>query len=352
LTTTTLVACRKVSAARRARPKRFAWLAFLAISISALHTADAQERSPARVGAGERAGTRTVRTATIHWQSVPLRDAIGRLQKLFDQSTFVDRRVDPSKRVSLDIVASSVEQVLTPIAAEHGWGVSRLGEVVYLGPAGAAQQLEGVAAARREDFAKLPRSQRAIFERKRVLSWPRLTEPRTLVVGLVEKTGWRVIDAERIPHDLWAAGGLSELTLADQLTLLLIGFDLTYEIQPTARTIQIVPFDKTASVARAESSPSRSKPLPPEPLQGNTKQVYSLRVAEKPVGAVARELGKQLHWQIEFDEAAIRAAGRSLDARVSFAVENVEQDELLDAVLRPAGLTYRRDGERITVVPR
>jgi len=333
-------------------PRRLTWLAFLAISIAALQTANAQERSPARVGAGERTGTRTVRTATIHWQSVPLRDAIGRLQKLFGESTFLDRRVDPSKRVSLDIVASSVEQVLTPIAAEHGWGVSRLGEVVYLGPVGAARQLEGVAAARREDVAKLSRSQRAIFERKRALSWPRLTEPRTLVVELIEKNGWRVADAERIPHDLWTAGRLSELTLADQLTLLLIGFDITYKIQPTSRTVQIVPFDKTARVARVESSPSRPAPPLREPSRGETKQVYSLRVAEKPVGAVARELGKQLHWQIEFDEAAIRAAGLSLDARVSFAVENVERDELLDAVLRPAGLTFRRDGERITVVPR
>ena len=84
----------------------------------------------------------------------------------------------------------------------------------------------------------------------------------------------------------------------------------------------------------------------------DSSPIYSLRVAEKPVGAVLRELAKRLHWQLEIDEAAIRAAGKSLDKRVSFAVDNVEQDALLDALLQPAGLTFRREGERIKIVPR
>jgi len=98
---------------------------------------------------------------------------------------------------------------------------------------------------------------------------------------------------------------------------------------------------------RRGRAPAREAPPP----QG-TKQVYTLRVAEKPVGAVLRELAQRLNWQIEFDEAAIRAAGRSIEKRVSFAVENVEQDALLDALLRPAGLDFRRDDERIMIVPR
>ena len=319
--------------------------------VAGLQAAYSQDRPSARVDSGERTGTRAVQTATIHWQGVPLRDAVGRLEKLFDEATFLDRRVDPTERVSLDIKASSVEQVLTPIAAEQGWGVCRLGDIVYLGPADVARQLSGVAAARMEDIAKLPRSQRTTFSRKLSLTWPRLTEPRALVTELVEKNGWRVAGAERIPHDLWSAGELSALTLGEQLTALLIGFDLTFEIRLAERTVRIVTLKRSASPARADSLPSRPAPQTPESSPGETKRVYSLRVAEKPVGAVVRELAKRLNWQLEFDEAAIQAAGRSLDARVSFAVENVEQDELLDAVLRAAGLTFRRDGERITVEP-
>jgi hypothetical protein len=83
-----------------------------------------------------------------------------------------------------------------------------------------------------------------------------------------------------------------------------------------------------------------------------TKQLYTLRVQEKPVDAVLRELDQRLNWNIEIDEASIRAAGRSLDARVSFSVEDAEQDELLEALLKPAGLDFRRDGERLRIIPR
>jgi len=333
---------------------RLAGVAIFAFSLPAWDAADAQEQPAASV-AGERASTRGVQTATIHWQGVPLRDALERLRKVFDTSTFVDRRVDPNTRVSLDIEASDLEQVLEQLAAEHGWGIGRLGNVVYLGPAHATRQLGAAAEARADAISKLSRSQRATFSRKRAVDWPRLATPRAIVTELIEKNDWRVASAERIPHDLWAAGTLEELTFADQLTLLLIGFDLTYEVQPAERTIEIVALDKAAGIEHADFAPT--PPTPPKrraqvAAEANTKQVYSLRVEEKPVGAVARELAKRLQWQIEFDEEAILAAGLSLDARVSFTVENVEQEELLDAVLRPAGLTFRRNGERITVVPR
>ena len=137
----------------------------LAAGLQTAHAQDDPSRPPTWPSAR---GKRTVQTATIHWQDVPLRDAIGRLEKLFDESTFLDRRIDPTVRVNLDMSASSVEQVLTPIAAEHGWGVSRVGEVVYLGPAAAAEQLAASSRRGKHDVAKLPqRSERSLRESER-----------------------------------------------------------------------------------------------------------------------------------------------------------------------------------------
>lgn len=255
-------------------------------------------------------------------------------------------------RINLGMSASSAEQVWARLAPEHGWDVRRLGEVVYLGPQSAARQLDGVLAARAEDVARLPQSQRGAWLRRRTLSWPRLAVPRELVAQLVQDNGWRLADAHRIPHDLWPAGQLHGLSLSEQLALLLIGFDLAYEIHPDTRTIQIVPLETLANLDQS-AGPSRPRVEPPaDSPRGDTRQVYSLRVAEKPVGAVIRELARKLNWQIEFDEPAIAAAGRSLDEPVSVAVENAEQDELLEAVLRPAGLTFHRDGEVLKVTPR
>ncbi len=325
------------------------WIALVVIGLARMCAAQDRPVGLPSADLGARGG---VRTATVHWVDVPLRDAIGRLVKLFDAAVFIDRRIDPNKRVTLAATASSAEEVLNRIAEQHGWGVSRLGRVTFLGPPAAAQRLRRVAAARSDDVAHLTGTLRAPFERKRSHTWPRLAEPRELVTTLVEDNGWRIADAERIPHDLWSAGSLSGLTLTEQLTLLLIGFDLTFKIHTSERVIQIVALEPAVEVVATDDAARRRTRKSAVRTPAGTKQVYSLRVAEKPVGAVIRELAKRLDWQIAYDEAAIQAAGRSLDARVSFAVENVEQDELLEAVLQPAGLSFRRNGERITVVPR
>ena len=67
--------------------------------------------------------------------------------------------------------------------------------------------------------------------------------------------------------------------------------------------------------------------------------------------AVLKELSTRLHWQIEPEEDSIRAAGRSLDTRVSFSVANADQEQLLESLLKPAGLDYRSDGDRVRIIP-
>jgi hypothetical protein len=177
------------------------------------------------------------------------------------------------------------------------------------------------------------------------------------VAAQIEARGWRIGQSQRIPHDLWAAGELPGSPLTEQLTLLLAGFDLTFEVQAMSRTIDIVALDasvveRLAGVKpQAADSAYRSSPPLGETTAG-TRQVYTLRVAEQPVRAVLDELTKRLGWQIEINKVAIETAGRSLDERISFAVKNVERDELLDAILRPAQLSFRREGERIVIIPR
>jgi hypothetical protein len=306
----------------------------------------------------------------------------------------VDRRVDPNRRISLNTEATSVDEALQSVAGAYSLGTSRVGRIRYLGPQRAAAQLRTVALIRGDEVAQLPASLRAGLERQRPLAWPRLAEPRGLVTSLVERLGWQPTRADLIPHDLWSAGSLPESSAVEQLTVLLIGFDLSFAVRADQRRLEIVPLEpatirrryqlanhqpdavallrmelpdsrvliegKTAVVdARVEEHERliallRGKTAAPRrrPPQRSTTQVYTLRVQEQPVGVVLRELAERLKWTIEIDESSIRAAGRSLDARVSFAVEERNQDELLEAVLRPAGLDYRRDGERLRIIPR
>jgi hypothetical protein len=333
-------------------------LAFVAMnavccSLRAQNDFDARDKSEpprSRIATGAPAKS-SQRTATIHWQRVPLRDALGRLQALFDDTVFVDRRVDPSMRVSLDIEAASAEEVVAAIAAGHDLGVVALGPLVYIGPSSAADQLRALSAARSQEVARLPAELRGSLTRKLPTTWPRLGEPRGVVASIVEHRGWRLANADAIPHDLWSAGKLPELTLAEQLTVLLIGFDLTFELRPNERSVEVVPMKgvvkppSVAATTKRSTTPSKSAGL-----KKDTRRVYTLRVQEQPVGAVLQELSKRLQWAIQVDEESIKAAGRSLDKRVSFSVENADQEHLLEALLRPAGLDFRLEDGRVRVI--
>lgn len=293
-------------------------------------------------------------TAAIHWQGVPLGEAIGRLKPLFAETVFVDRRVDPELRVTLDIEASSAEQVVAAVAAEQGLGVARFGKVIYLGPATSAAQLKSVSAARAKAVSLLPTALRTSFASRRTLDWPRLAEPRSIVEAIATQSGWTIGNPEEIPFDLWQAGKLPELNLTEQLTVLLAGFDLTFEVNADQRTINVVPqtpvgklpVGSVGSTVQAKATPKADATRP-----AKGKQTFSLRVEEKPVGSVLKQLAAKLNWALQIDEEAIRAAGLSLDKRVSFSVEQADQEKLLEALLTPAGLEYKIDGNRVRVMP-
>jgi hypothetical protein len=261
----------------------------------------------------------------------------------------LDRRVDPSERIDLSLRDAAVEQIIAQLAAACSRGHCQLERLFYIGPPHTADRLLGLAALRRKDVAALPTDQRQSLSVRRRIVWPRLSEPRGLIVRLMEEHGWRVEHSERVPHDLWPAGELPKLTLADQLTVLLAGFDRTYRIRPERRAIEIVPVDWDQIEPSAQRRAARNRAQRPSPGEN---RVYTLRVEEQPVGKILQELGRRLAWQVEVDEAAVRAAGRSLDQRVSFAVENADADELLEALLTPVGLTFERDGDHVRVIPR
>ncbi len=80
------------------------------------------------------------------------------------------------------------------------------------------------------------------------------------------------------------------------------------------------------------------------------QDVYTLEPGvEVPVRKLLDALGPRLGMEIHVDEPAIKSAGLSLDKAVKVDVKRVSVDELLKAVLEPAGLTFTRDGKVVEV---
>jgi hypothetical protein len=86
--------------------------------------------------------------------------------------------------------------------------------------------------------------------------------------------------------------------------------------------------------------------VPKTPPAAGAQVRYTLEIEHQPVGAIAKALAERLGLQIDYDPQ-IRD---KLQELVSFRVQEVTLDDLLQALFQPAGLTYRIDGERLIVL--
>jgi hypothetical protein len=175
------------------------------------------------------------------------------------------------------------------------------------------------------------------------------------------------------------------------MTFALAGFDLTYEIDQDRTLLRLVPAPARPTLARSfplrgsadktladwrERAPEAevrvqgarvevrgrledferiaAKPnAAARPTRRSTQQIYRLNIVaqDKPVGALVKELAERMGWQAEFDEAAIKQAGLSLERPVSVSAEGATPDDLFRDVLHQAGLGFRIEGESIRVFP-
>ncbi len=322
--------------------------------------------APGAGRAAELASTATIladrlRTpVAVYWSGDPLRRAVTTLCTSHGVCVVIDRRVDPDRPVDLRSEELTLGQVLRQLADSEGLGITALGPVVYLGPPRVAAVLREVSRLRREEAGRLPPAGAQRLLRAQRWQWDDLSEPRELVGQMVAQAGLRAAGLDHVPHDLWAGAELPPLSLVDRLTLVAIQFDLTFSVSPDGQTVTLVPLPEAllAEAHKAEE-PDRLAGLPAlargKTVLGKGRRPAEVRFTQKPtqgpVGVLLKQIADKLGLELRIDHQAIQAAGLSLDRSVSFQVEHATLDELLDAVLSPAGLAFRRTGKVVEVVP-
>ena len=351
--------------------------------------------------------------ASVTWSGVPLRDGLQKLARDNGVAILIDRRVDPGRKIELSL-GGPLRDVLKGVAAAYNkppeQNKARLrtpeqnkapkvgitfplgGGVIYFGPVAVTRSLRTLAEVRKEDMRKLPARTRLRLARVRRTSWDDLATPRELLQQTADTAGVDIKGLEQIPHDLWAGADLPPLSLADQVTLIAVQYDLTFRMRADGASITL---DKVrgddlilvksypgGSTARKtmqryrERAPGAAIELAGAnivirgsledheqarggrtatntPTVGGT-QVFTLTVDDKAIRPILNTLVAELKKTgvtLKVDETAIAAAGISLDRRVSFAVVKAPLDEFLTAALAPAGLTHRREGNVIHIVP-
>lgn len=330
----------------------------------------------------------------ISWQESSLAGGLSRLAETNGVAIFLDRRIDPGQPVTLKLPDQPLHAVLKKIAEAAQASVATLGPVVYVGPPSATASVATVAAVRRQDAARFSAEQKARFLRTQPWSWDELAQPRELLALLAREAGISVVNAEALPHDLWAARSLPPLPWTDRLTLLLVGFGLTFEFDERGGAVRLTPLPTSVLLEKiytplgdAAALAEKLRPLMPgaklnvvegklvvaagqddhdkierlltgqgssasqsvrgEKTAPGSETLYSLQVTNEPAGKVVRTVAQSLGKELKYDREVLE----KLRQQVSLNVKNASLDYLLETTLKPLGLAYRVTGDALEVIP-
>ena len=331
---------------------------------------------------------------SVTWQGQEIGSIIRRLMDTQGISIWLDRRVDPQQEINLHLQEASLHEALKALANEHNLGISLLKTVVYLGPPASSRDLATLSELASQSLKKTSGETKKHLEKKEHAYWPKLSQPQMLLQKIALDAGFQIANINQIPMDLWPEKELPDLSRLDQMTLLLVGFDLTCQFSADGKTCELVPIRYPASLEQTYQLPKNNrtsfdklqqaitegqftregrsftytgrwedhlkiqallKSRTPVKRQAKTRpprkkeKQFSLQLTNQPVGAVIEQLAKQLSLEVTWDENSLAAAGIRRDTPVSCRVKNAGIDKLLESILSPAGLASQREGNRLKI---
>lgn len=340
----------------------------------------------------------------IAWEDNPIRAGLQNLSHRARVAIFLDRRVDPSRRVSVAVsapFASLLEEIATAhnerYCGEDGQiasaiGVARIGPVFYVGPAALTAKLRTVVELRKEELRKLPMGARQLAGRMHAWKWDEAATPKDLIDQLATDSKIAVAGNDRTPHDLWPAADLPPLSFVERLSLLLAGFDLTFRWEESGQSVHpekiklddvvltrlyaagakpqdfadqvrtLIPKAKVevagnqvSVTATAEEhqklEDARQRARNPMASSGKPREKFSLTTTNATLISVLNKLKQQKKLVFKIDQAALADRGLSLQTNISLNVKDVELDELLKLALSQAGMAFKRTDLDVEIFP-
>jgi hypothetical protein len=318
----------------------------------------------------------------------PVREGLARLSQVYGVAVFLDRRIDPDQPIMVSVQAQPLEEALRTIAHQAKAEISLLGPVIFLGPLQPSRDLATLAALRRHDVGKRSADAKTRLLRPSTMQWKELAQPRQLLEELGSQAGVNFENIDAVPFDLWPAVNLPPLPWVDRVTLVLIGFGLTFEIDERVTSARVIPApaaprlenrysprggaaelsaqlrrvmpeaqirveqDQLIVAARQEDHDKIQRLLTgqsvktTQPSKSGGEKLYSLKVPNQPAGSVIQAVAKSIGKQPRYPSAV----AEKLRQNVTFEVRDATLGYLLDTTLTPLGLTYRLSEDVLEVM--
>lgn len=355
------------------------------------------EEAPWLTGAAlERAWQQPI---SLFREAIPLRELLTTLAAAQRTACLLDRRIDPSQPVSLAVTQMPLRQVADEIAVQVGAASGRLGGTMLVGRREQLDRLLTEAAAQQERLKRLSdvSPQRRIqLLTPRTITWEELDRPREILERIARGWNLQIVNPERVPHDLWAAGTAVQVDAVEALTLVLGQFELSCEWRQRGEQVEIVPAPPRPTIVKTHRprgiSPAEAaarvtqeypdltvvrrgaalevqagvlqheaiarligevanagwKPTEPVPL--SRRRFPQVRIVRKPLGAVLEAL-RQQGIEIVYDAEALRAGGVDLESLVTVELQNVTVESLFAALCASHGMRFEMDENSVRLAP-
>lgn len=332
------------------------------------------------------------------WANVELRSLFQKLSTERRVAILLDRRVDPTTRLPVDIVNRSLRDGLQDLARKVNAEISVPENVVYVGPPAATRKLRTLIELRSaETQTKLVReNRRNELSKRQSYSWDDLNTPGDVLATIADRCHLTVRHPDLIPHDLWAEGHLPSVTCAEALSLVLVQFDLTFSWIDGGQGIELGPIPATVSVERRPRAKGRSSSdivkliaerFPQVETQGSggdlivrgtveeqeaitdllsptptkkpagpaisplSQRTFTLTFKRAPVRAVMKKL-EESSIVFVYDAAALNAANIDLNQTVDLQLEKASADEFFKALFGPLNLSFEIDHVTVRLSPK
>lgn len=326
-----------------------------------------------------------------------LRETLQQIEQSYRLACFRDRRIDPEQTVELFKSNGDVRKLLTNIGEAIDCQTSFTGQVVYLGPKLKTRLLRSLIVQRTLETRKVLRNgPNPKLTTRNTLAWPMLSEPRELVLQVTESANLSVTNPELIEHDLWAAGSIPAANVPEILSVLLLGFDLTFEFSDDGKSISLLPLptaptlfisdDYTLKSGEKPDDWQRLAPAADISIRGRkvtvtglvedheairdfrsgkreldatdsiallplSKRRFTLTLKDIPASAVLTELQKS-GIQFVWDPQIFAAANIDFNEHVAIDVQEATAEEFFQALLGPLGVEFDLTGVTVTMRPK
>ncbi len=337
------------------------------------------------------------RPLTANGERAKLRDYLQRLSENREVAVLLDRRIDPSQRITIAIDAKSFEGGIRMLVNQVKADVTVAGDTLVVGPPETIRNLRTRIVVSRDELNSVknlsPKQQFAILRRHEV-RWEDLTSPREILTKISDRYQVKIENLDFVPHDLWAGGTIVYPNFVESLTIVLTQFQLSFE-WVDQKTIRIIPeapnvaiershrpkgmtLDEAISIVKQEAShlkvmktgreltfsgriedheaiavligerpPPRRSPTTSKTTPLRDRR-FTLNMVRKPFGSLMATLQSQ-GIEVRYDAQTLNDAGIDLAEKISLELKQATIDQLLNESCEKVGLAYEIDGDVIVL---